>query len=229
MKPPRILIVEDEAPIAEGLAYNLKREGMDVLIASDGEKGLSLARTSSPDLIILDLMLPGLGGMEFCRIVRRDSDVPIIMLTARGSELDRVVGLTAGADDYVTKPFSLPELVARIRAVLRRTSEPARPKDVPNATIGRLMVDFEAHRVTVAGSPVDLSPREYDLLRAFLRNKGRVLTREALLEQVWGEDQYIDSRTVDVHVRWLRQKIEEDPSHPVLIQTVRGVGYRLGD
>jgi DNA-binding response OmpR family regulator len=229
MPAPKILIVEDEAPIAEGLAYNLRREGMEVIIASDGEKGFELAKSANPDLIILDLMLPGINGVDLCRMLRRESNVPIIMLTVRNAEIDRVVGLTVGADDYVTKPFSVPELIARIRAVLRRASASSRDEPCSKVTVGHLTVDFDAHRVTVDGKPVSLTPKEYDLLRVLLRNRGRVLTRDVLLEQVWGGEQYIDSRTVDVHIRWLRQKIEKDPSNPTLIQTVRGVGYRFGD
>ncbi|MGC8833991.1 MAG: winged helix-turn-helix domain-containing protein [Armatimonadota bacterium] len=229
MSAPKILIVEDEAPIAEGLAYNLRREGMEVIIASDGEKGFELARSANPDLIILDLMLPGVNGVDLCRMLRRESDVPIIMLTVRNAEIDRVVGLTVGADDYVTKPFSVPELIARIRAVLRRASTSSRDEPSSKVAIGHLAVDFDARRVTVDGKPVALTPKEYDLLRVLLKNRGRVLTRDMLLEQVWSGEQYIDPRTVDVHIRWLRQKIEKDPSNPTLIQTVRGVGYRFGD
>lgn len=229
MPAPKILIIEDERPIADGLAYNLRREGMEVLTAADGEKGLALARSAKPDLVILDLMLPEISGVDVCRILRQESDVPIIMLTAKGTETDRVVGLTIGADDYVTKPFSVPELVARIRAVLRRASAQSKAERETRVCFGHLSVDFEAHRVTVDGVPVSLSPREYDLLKALIRNRGRVLTREMLLEQVWGESRYIDPRTVDVHVRWLRQKVEKDPSNPTLIQTIRGVGYRFGE
>jgi len=230
VRPPRILIVEDEPPIAEGLAYNLRREGMEVLTAPDGERGIALARSSHPDLVLLDLMLPGIGGLELCTMLRRESNVPIIMLTARSAEVDRVVGLTSGADDYITKPFSLPELVARIRAVLRRSAASGTGQDRPAVvTVGPLEVDFDAHRVTVSGTQVELTPREYDLLAALVRARGKVRSRQSLLAEVWGEDQFIDPRTVDVHVRWLRQKLETDPSRPALIHTVRGVGYRLGD
>jgi phosphate regulon transcriptional regulator PhoB len=224
----RILIVEDEASIASTLAFNLKQEGYETLTAATGERALELARSFQPDLVLLDLMLPGIGGLDLCRYLRRERDVPIIMVTARSSELDRVLGLELGADDYITKPFSLRELLARVRTVLRRaSSRPAEETEV--LEVDEVKIDRDRHRVLVRGREVPMTPREYDLLCAFLRNRGRVLSREVLLERVWGEDAFVEPRTVDVHIRWLREKIEEDPSHPVLIQTVRGVGYRFGE
>jgi phosphate regulon transcriptional regulator PhoB len=224
----RILIVEDEASIASTLAFNLKQEGYETLTAATGERALELARSFQPDLVLLDLMLPGIGGLDLCRYLRRERDVPIIMVTARSSELDRVLGLELGADDYITKPFSMRELLARVRTVLRRaSSRPAEDNEVLEAD--EVKIDRDRHRVLVRGREVPMTPREYDLLCAFLRNRGRVLSREVLLERVWGEDAFVEPRTVDVHIRWLREKIEEDPSHPVLIQTVRGVGYRFGE
>src|SRR5437667_6864289 len=205
----RILIVEDEASIASTLAFNLKQEGYETLTAATGERALDLARSFQPDLVLLDLMLPGIGGLDLCRYLRRERDVPIIMVTARSSELDRVLGLELGADDYITKPFSLRELLARVRTVLRRaSSRPAEESEILEADV--VKIDRDRHRVLVRGREVPMTPREYDLLCAFLRNRGRVLSREVLLERVWGEDAFVEPRTVDVHIRWLREKIEED-------------------
>jgi two-component system response regulator RegX3 len=227
MARTRILIIEDETAIAEGIAYNLRREGYEVVRAADGESGLAEARRQRPDLVLLDLMLPGLGGVEVCQALRRESRVPVIMLTARDTETDKVVGLTVGADDYVTKPFSMAELLARVKAVLRRAAAPPEPPERLEAS--EVVLDTARHEVSVRGQPVDLSPREFELLRALMANRGRVLTREVLLDRVWGEDRYVDERTVDVHIRWLRRKVEIDPAEPRLIQTVRGTGYRFGD
>ncbi len=227
MAKTRILIIEDEPAIAEGIAYNLRREGYEVARAADGETGLAEARRARPDLVLLDLMLPGLSGLEVCQALRRDGSLPVIMLTARDSETDKVVGLTVGADDYVTKPFSMAELLARVKAVLRRAS--ASPEAADRVEAGEVVVDVARHEVLVRGVPVELSPKEFDLLRVLMTNRGRVLTRERLLSRVWGEERYVDERTVDVHIRWLRRKIEQDPSEPRLIQTVRGTGYRFGD
>jgi DNA-binding response OmpR family regulator len=224
----RVLVIEDETAIAEGLAYNLRQEGLEPILAADGDTGLQLARSARPDLILLDLMLPGIGGLDVCRTIRRESDVPIIMLTARGSEIDKIVGFEIGADDYITKPFSIREVLVRIRAVLRRTG--SRPEaDTEEFQHLWLAVNFAKHTVTVDDRPVTLSPKEFDLLKILVRNRGRVMTRDLLLDRVWGEDAYVEPRTVDVHIRWLREKIEQDPSHPVLIQTVRGAGYRFTD
>jgi two-component system response regulator RegX3 len=221
----RILIIEDDPAIADGLTYALEREGYAVEAARDGDTGLSAARARPPDVVLLDLMLPGISGWAVCRALRQESAVPILMLTARGEEEDRVRGLEIGADDYVTKPFSTREVVARIAAVLRR----AAPEDGEDGTLSGagVSMDLSRHEVFVDGEPVSLSPKEWNLLEVLLRNKGRVLTRDLLLERVWGEDIYMDRGTLDVHVRWIRQKIERDPARPERILTVRGVGYKF--
>ncbi len=220
-------MIEDEKPIADAVAYSLKREGYAVSVARDGESGLSLARTEKPDLIILDLMLPGMDGLAVCRSVRREAKTPIIMLTAKAEEADKVVGLELGADDYVTKPFSMRELIARVKAVLRRVEDVAQLAEEEQLVSGNLLVNLAEHTVVLDDKPLNLSPKEFDLLVAFLRRRGRVLSRDALLAQVWGEDTYIDTHTVDVHIRWLREKIEVNPSKPERIVTVRGVGYKF--
>jgi DNA-binding response OmpR family regulator len=224
----RILIVEDEKPIADAVAHTLTREGYEARAAFDGESGLHLAEVFKPDLVILDLMLPGIGGLDVCRILRRTSTVPIIMLTAKAAEVDRVVGLEVGADDYITKPFSMRELVARVRAALRRQAMAARPATGATFDDGHLKIDLERPATEVAGRAVALSPRELGLLRVLLAHRGRARTREQLLNEAWGEAEYIDARTVDVHIRWLRKKIERDPGQPEYIETVRGIGYRFG-
>jgi len=236
--PTRILIVEDEATLRETLAYNLTNEGYQVEKSGDGAEALEMARAEKFDLIVLDILLPNLDGLSFCRILRKEQSTPtpalaparsagasVIMLTARGGEVDRIMGLESGADDYIVKPFSLGELLARMRAVLRRApSEMARTDRLES---GDLALDLAARRVTVGGREVKLSHKEFDLLATLVRNKGVVLSRGLLLEQVWGYDHISDDRTVDVHVRWLREKIEADPSEPQRIATVRGVGYRF--
>ncbi|MDH7570540.1 MAG: response regulator [Armatimonadota bacterium] len=224
----KVLVIEDEETMLEGLTYNLSKEGFEVVVARDGEEGVALAGLNRPDLVLLDLMLPGMSGTDVCRALRRESDVPIIMLTAKSDEADKVLGLGLGADDYVVKPFSMRELIARIHAVLRRSRE-GDPTQPDQFSYRQLTVDFARHRVTVDGNPVDLSPKEYRLLRTLIAHRGKVLRRDELLRLVWGRDVYVDQRTVDVHIRWLREKIEEDPGHPVLVQTVRGAGYRFGD
>jgi len=222
----RILIVEDEATLRDTLALNLRAEGHDVIAAGDGVTGLQHAREQSPDLVILDLMLPKLDGLSLTRMLRRDSNVPIIMLTARGTEMDRIAGLETGADDYVVKPFSLGELLARVRANLRRAS--TGPRAVASRLqSGDLVLDLLARRAILAGEEVKLTHREFDLLAELMRNQGAVLSRDLLLTRVWGYDYGGDSHTVDVHVRWLREKVEVDPSAPKRITTVRGVGYRF--
>lgn len=226
--PTKLLLIEDEETMVEGLTYNLRKEGFDVIVAMDGEDGIAKARLSSPDVVLLDLMLPGIDGLDVCRILRRESDVPVIMLTAKSTEMDKVVGLELGADDYLAKPFSARELTARIHAVLRRVREPGHVS-TQHFTYRHLRIDFEKHLVSVHGRVVDVSPKEYHLLCALTASRGKVRRREELLDAVWGQDAEVDPRTVDVHVRWLREKIEEDPGHPVLIQTVRGIGYRFGD
>jgi DNA-binding response OmpR family regulator len=221
-----ILVVDDEPTLVATLKYNLERESFRVLEAADGEAALEAARSGRPDLIVLDLMLPGLSGLEVCRILRKETRVPIIMLTAKDAEVDKVVGLETGADDYVTKPFGMPELMARVRALLRR-AEPAEDEALDVVESGDLRVDLARREVQRAGAPLRLKPKELDLLGFFMRRRGRVISREELLNQVWGYEFADDTRTVDVHVRWLRQKIELDPAQPSRLITVRGVGYRF--
>ncbi len=223
----RILLVDDERPIVESLRYALEKEGYDVLEASDGSEALNLARTHAPDLVLLDIMLPGMSGFEVCRILRKESPVPILMLTARSGEPDRVVGLDLGADDYITKPFSIREVLARVRAVLRRTQvSSVDPASSEVLQVGTLVMDRARHEVKAGDRRIPLPPRQFDLLRAFLSNPGQVLTREMLLQQVWGYDFGGEDRTVDVHIRWLRRKLQ-DAGSEVKIETVRGVGYKL--
>jgi len=223
---PTILLVEDEPTLSETLRYNLEREGYTVLAAGDGVRGLELARREQPDLLILDIMLPRLDGFSVCRILRQESDMPILMLTARQDEVDRIAGLELGADDYVAKPFSLGELLARVRAIMRRSDrQPAGSREVLDA--GALRVDTGSRRAWSEGAELTLSQKEFDLLTCLIRNRGMALSRDVLLERVWGYDFMGDSRTVDVHIRWLREKVEHDPSRPIYIQTVRGVGYRF--
>jgi DNA-binding response OmpR family regulator len=231
MSDGTVLVVEDEENILEALRYNLEREGYVVYTASDGEDGLNLARSSKPDLVILDVMLPKMDGFEICRILRGEMDVPIIMLTARGEEVDRVVGLELGADDYVTKPFSMREFMVRVRNMLRRVKLTSQSQSgLPDGDVlvaGDLEMDLASHIVRRDGTAIDMKPREYDLLALLVKNSGRVFSRDQLLQQLWSQDYYGDSRTVDVHVRWLREKIEKNPSKPERIVTVRGVGYRF--
>jgi len=222
-----ILVVEDEVTLREALVYNLNKEGYTVLQAGTGLDALALAREEAPDVVILDLMLPELDGLSVCRSLRRDPATAasgILMLTARSGELDKIVGLESGADDYLTKPFSLGELLARVRALLRRARSTA-PRDTLEA--GNLVLDLIARRATRNGVDLPLKPKEFSLLAELMRHRGAVLSRDLLLNHVWGQDFFGDDRTVDVHVRWLREKIEDDPAHPVHIQTVRGLGYRF--
>lgn len=230
MTTQSVLIVEDEENLLEALRYNLEREGYQVHTAIDGELGLENARGSQPDLIILDVMLPVLDGFEVCRILRRETDVPILMLTAKGEEIDRVVGLELGADDYVVKPFSIRELVARVRAMLRRSrlgSDRLTGDNAENLKSDDLEIDLVSHTARIGEMALVLKPREFELLALLVANKKRAFTRDQVLDRLWGKDYYGDSRTVDVHVRWLRGKIEEDPGNPKRIVTVRGVGYRF--
>ncbi len=222
----KILVVDDEPTLVATLKYNLEREGYRVMTASNGEAALSQARTGQPDVILLDLMLPGLDGLEICRILRRETAVPILMLTAKGEETDKVVGLELGADDYVTKPFSMRELMARVRALLRR-AEISAGVEADVITAADLIVDLRRREASLRGQALTLKPKEFDLLAFFLRNRGRAFTRQQLLDQVWGYDFAGDTRTVDVHVSWLRQKIEDNPSKPSRLITVRGTGYRF--
>ena len=224
----RILIVEDEESFSDPLAYTLRKEGFEVAVAGTGSEGLRIFTAHGADLVLLDLMLPGMSGTDVCREIRRTSAVPIIMLTAKDDEFDKVLGLELGADDYVTKPYSARELIARIRAVLRRGGEAETPEDVTSVISGgRVTMDIERHVVTVAGEEVALPLKEFDLLEYLLRNAGRVLTRAQLIDRIWGSDYVGDTKTLDVHVKRLRGKIEEDPSSPVQLLTVRGLGYKF--
>jgi DNA-binding response OmpR family regulator len=233
--PEKILIVEDETALRETLAYTLKREGFDVRAAEDGMAALAAAAEQDPDIVLLDIMLPGMDGFEVCRRLRAKMNVPILMLTARESEIDRVVGLEMGADDYITKPFHMRELIARIRAQLRRVrlireeNNPPPEENAPEAPIvcGDLVLDLGRGEALLNGKPLSLKPKEFELLSYFAGHRGQVLSRERILEQVWGWEYTGDSRTVDVHVRWLREKIESDSSHPTRLVTVRGAGYRF--
>lgn len=220
-----ILLVEDDDTLRKTLAYNLSKEDYNVVQTADGSEALTLAREKSPDLIVLDVMLPGLDGLSVCRIIRNESDVPIMILTARGSEVDRIVGLEIGADDYIVKPFSLGEFLARVRAVMRRA--PSARAVVDKLEAGDLVLDLIGRRATRGGEELRMTHKEFDLLATLMRNRGAVLSRDLLLERVWGYDYSGQTKTVDVHVRWLREKIEDEPSHPRRIVTVRGVGYRF--
>ncbi len=237
----KILIVDDESVLVETIAYNLEQAGYQVITAADGISALEAARREIPDLVILDIMLPEMDGLEVCRKLRREDSTattPIMMLTAKGDEVDKVVGLEVGADDYVTKPFGRRELLARVRALLRRADLPPASEEQPvqettgevprsgrELAAGPLRIDLAGRRVNCRGQELDLQPKQFELLTYLVRNRGTVLTRDQLLQNVWGYDYVGDTRTVDVHVRWLREKLEEDPANPRLIQTVRGVGY----
>jgi two-component system response regulator RegX3 len=226
---PKLLLVEDEKSIAEGLAITLEAEGFQVAWVKDGLDAIPAWERVRPDLVILDLMLPGMSGTEICRALRSRSDVPIIMLTAREAEVDRVVGLELGADDYVTKPFSTRELLARIKAILRRAPMAESLDDEVPVEASGVRVDRVRHEVQVDGAMVDLPPKEFDLLAFLVEHAGRVLTRGQLIDEVWGSDYVGDTKTLDVHIRRLRTRIERDPHAPERIQTVRGVGYRFSD
>jgi DNA-binding response OmpR family regulator len=238
----KILVVDDEPVLVETMAYNLEQAGYQVTTAIDGASALEAARRETPDLVILDIMLPEMDGLEVCRLLRREDNTattPIMMLTAKGEEIDKVVGLEVGADDYVTKPFGRRELLARVRALLRRADYPASTEEhhAPAGTAddaarknnelvaGPLRIDLAGRRVYCRGQELDLQPKQFELLVYLVRNRGTVLTRDQVLYNVWGYDYAGDTRTVDVHIRWLREKLEEDPANPRLIQTVRGVGY----
>ena len=222
----KILVVEDEASFSEALSYVLGKEGFEVEVAETGDGAVAAFDKNGADLILLDLMLPGLSGTEVCKQLRSRSDVPIIMLTAKDTEVDKVVGLELGADDYVTKPYSKAELVARIRAVLRRRSDPLDSNDsLLNA--GPVKIDVERHQVSINSEIVSLPLKEFELLEFLIRNSGRVLTRSQLIDRVWGSDYFGDTKTLDVHIKRLRAKIEKDPANPVYIQTIRGLGYKF--
>ncbi|NLA55175.1 MAG: response regulator transcription factor [Corynebacterium humireducens] len=225
-----ILIVEDEESLADPLAFLLRKEGFEVIIAGDGPTALVEFERNDIDIVLLDLMLPGMSGTDVCKQLRTTSSVPVIMVTARDSEIDKVVGLELGADDYVTKPYSSRELIARIRAVLRRGADTDNAVDEVEEQIlegGRVRMDVERHTVTVAGEPVPMPLKEFDLLEYLLRNSGRVLTRGQLIDRIWGADYVGDTKTLDVHVKRLRSKIEEEPSRPKHLVTVRGLGYKF--
>lgn len=223
----RILLVEDEESYRDPLAYQLQRDGYEVVEADEGRAALTAFDRGGIDLVLLDLMLPGLSGTEVCRELRRRSSVPIIMLTAKDSEVDKVVGLELGADDYVTKPYSYRELLARVRAVLRRGAEAAGHAMPATLAVSGIAMDVEAHTVEVRGAPTPFPLREFELLEMLLRNPGRVLTRGQLIDRVWGADYVGDTKTLDVHVKRIRAKIEVDPANPAILQTVRGLGYKL--
>ncbi|MCL5263900.1 MAG: response regulator transcription factor [Chloroflexi bacterium] len=229
----RILIVDDERTLVDTIKYNLLKEGFQICVAFDGMEALDKARQEQPDLILLDVMLPKLDGLEVCRVLRKDMTVPILMLTAKGEEFDRVLGLELGADDYMTKPFSMRELVTRIKAMLRRVrmarDEAAAAQLPPSKvlTIRDLEIDLAQHTILQKGKPLNLTPKEYDLLAFLVTNRGQVFAREALIERVWDYSYAGDSRTVDVHIKGLREKIEPNPKDPQYIETVRGVGYRF--
>ena len=222
----RILVVEDEVSFSDPLSYLLRKEGYDVAVAEDGPGALAEFDRTGADLVLLDLMLPGLPGTDVCRALRQRSAVPIIMLTAKDGEIDKVVGLEIGADDYVTKPYSARELLARIKAVLRR-HEPAEELMIPVLEAGPVRMDVDRHVVTVDGEPVSLPLKEFELLEMLLRNAGRVLTRTQLIDRVWGSDYVGDTKTLDVHVKRLRAKLEPDPGNPARLVTVRGLGYKF--
>ena len=226
----RILIVEDEESLADSIRYNLEREGFSVDVAGDGRRALERFRESPANLVILDLMLPEVSGLDVCRTIRTESSVPIIMVTAKDAEADRVSGLELGADDYVTKPFSMRELISRVRANLRRVrmAEPAASTD-DVLRGGPIELDVARHEARVRGEPVAFPPKEFELLETLLRRQGRLLTRDLLIDEVWGSDYFGDTKTLDVHVKRIRKKIEEDPHNPVHLVTVRGLGYKFAD
>ena len=224
---PRVLLIEDEAGLGEALEYQLERNGYSVDRAKDGATGLDRFRATSPDLVLLDLMLPVVSGEEVCRAIRAQSDVPIIMLTAKGDEIDKVIGLELGADDYVTKPFSTRELMARVKAILRRTKQPRGDRSSAVLEAGGITLDRESFEVAVDGQEVRLTPKEFELLEYLMENRGRALTRDSLIERVWGTDYYGDTRTLDVHVKRIRSKIEPDPGAARRLVTVRGIGYKF--
>jgi len=223
-----ILVVEDEPSISESIKYNLEREGFLVTLAADGPAALREFRASSPSLVLLDLMLPEMSGLDVCRIIRAESSVPIILLTAKDSETDKVVGLELGADDYVTKPFSMRELISRSRAQLRRaTMSPGESDRDPSVVGGPVILNSDRHEVTVRGKPVTMTPKEFAVLELLIARKGRLLTREFLIDEIWGPDYYGDTKTLDVHIKRVREKVETDPRNPEYICTVRGLGYKF--
>jgi two-component system response regulator RegX3 len=223
----RVLIVEDESSLADSIRYALEREGFECTIVGDGAKAVEWVRSWRPDLVLLDLMLPGMPGTDVCREIRKIGRIPVVMVTAKDAEADKVLGLELGADDYITKPFSMRELIARVRAVLRRSEDGEPIERQVELNVGPVHMDVERHEVTVRGTAVDLPPKEFALLEAMLRRAGKLMLRDALITQVWGDDFYGDTRTLDVHVKRLRAKIEDDPANPRHLRTVRGLGYRF--
>lgn len=227
MADKKILVVDDEEHIVELIKFNLEKNGYGVITADNGRDAFIIAKEQQPDLILLDLMLPGMDGLDVCKEIRRDSGIstmPIIMITAKGEELDKILGLELGADDYITKPFSVRELIARVKAILRRTTVKYEDNGFK---FGEITIDFEKHEVKRDGEKVDLTLKEFELLEILIKNKGRVMTRDFLLDKIWGYEYVGETRTVDVHVRHLRQKIEKDDKNPVYIQTIRGIGYKF--
>ena len=222
----RVLVIEDEESFRDVLQFMLSREGFDVVLAADGSEGMKQFDAKNPDLVLLDLMLPEVSGTEVCKYIRSKSNVPVIMLTAKDTEIDKVVGLELGADDYVTKPFSTRELLARIKAVLRRGGE-FEVDTIGTIELGPVRMDVERHALTVAGNPVSIPLKEFELLEFLMRNSGRVLTRGQLMDRVWGSNYVGDGKTLDVHIKRIRSKIEPDPANPVYLTTVRGLGYRF--
>lgn len=230
MADVRVLVIEDEEPLADSIKYNLELEGYGVDIAHGGNAGLRKFKQGNPSLVLLDVMLPEISGLDLCRMMRGESDVPIIMITARDSEADKVTGLELGADDYVTKPFSMRELLARVRANLRRHGMSPLEQDSEVLTGGPVVLDVGRHEVTVDGTQVELRPREFELLASFLRNKGLLMTRDRLIDEVWGMDYFGDTKTLDVHIKRVRKKIEPEPKTPRYLVTIRGLGYKfVGD
>ncbi|MCX7694338.1 MAG: response regulator transcription factor [Caloramator sp.] len=230
MASEKILIIDDELHIVELIKYNLEMNGYKVYYALNGTEGINIAYEKKPDLILLDIMLPEMDGFEVCKKIKRDDElanIPIIMLTAKGEEFDKILGLELGADDYITKPFSVRELVARIKVVLRRNTKDEKQQNVIN--IGNLTIDLERHEVIKDGRKIELTLKEFELLKLLVLNKGKVMTRDFLLDRIWGYEYYGETRTVDVHVRHLRQKIEDDDKNPRYIETVRGIGYKFKD
>src|SRR5919106_6036312 len=224
-----ILLVEDEASLAESFRYNLEREGFRVTVAPDGNRGLERFRSERPSLVVLDLMLPEMSGLDLCKLIREESQVPIIMLTAKDAEADKVAGLELGADDYITKPFSMRELVSRVRAQLRRARMSVTESPRGRLSSGKIQVDPDRHEVTVAGKSIPMTPKEFAILELLMDRKGRLLTRDFLIEEVWGPEYVGDTKTLDVHIRRLREKVEDDPKNPKNILTVRGLGYKFID
>ncbi|MEG0773275.1 response regulator transcription factor [Clostridium sp.] len=229
MSEKKILVVDDEEHIQELIKFNLEKNNYEVITADNGKDAFEIAKEQQPDLVLLDLMIPGMDGLEVCKAIRREtaiSNMPIIMITARGEELDKILGLELGADDYITKPFSVRELLARVKAILRRTTVKYEENDYK---FGDIAIDFRKHEIKKDGEKIELTLKEFELLEILIKNKGRVMTRDFLLDKIWGYEYVGETRTVDVHVRHLRQKIESDDKNPIYIQTIRGIGYKFNN